>query len=126
MNSRLNTNSATTTITGMVARTRLTTYVNTGPTLCLRSCCLGHVPEERDRAFHDAADVLAPRLIGEEEAGWRKYDTIECRLVETPRGGLFLLEAFCVEPIGHFLLDLRYVRPAEPGAVAAGTDRGID
>src|SRR5439155_25959578 len=87
---------------------------------------LGYVPEERQRAFHDAADILAPRMISQEEAGRCEYDIVERGLVETPRRGLFLLERLRIEPGGHFLLNVRNIRPAEPGGVATGTDRDID
>src|SRR5215212_1190382 len=87
---------------------------------------LRHAPEERQRAFADARDVLAPRLVGEEEAGRRVDDVVERGLVEAAGGGLFLLEVLGVEPGGHLLLDVRDVRPAEPGAVAVGPDRDVD
>src|SRR5215218_10420591 len=87
---------------------------------------LRHAPEERQRAFADAGDVLAPRLVGEEEPGRRVDDVVERGLVEAPGGGLFLLEVLGVEPGGHLLLDVRDVRPAEPGAVAVGPDRDVD
>src|SRR5215217_9243234 len=83
-------------------------------------------PEERQRAFADAGDVLAPRLVGEEEAGRRVDDVVERGLVEAAGGGLFLFEVLGVEPGRHFLLDVRDVRPAEPGAVAVGPDRDVD
>src|SRR4051812_8925311 len=125
MNSRLNTNSATTTMTGMVARIRLTTYVNMR-LRCRQLCGLRHVPEERQRTFYDAADVLAPRLIGQEEPSRCEHDVVERRLVETARGGLFLIERLRIEPGGHFLLDLGNIRPAEPRAIPARADRDVD
>src|SRR3954462_9860206 len=76
MNRRLNTKSATTTMTGMVARIRLTTYVNMR-LRCRQLCGLRHVPEERQRTFYDAADVLAPRLIGQEEPSRCEHDVVE-------------------------------------------------
>src|SRR3954453_17479017 len=52
---------------------------------------LRHAPEERDRSLSDAGDVLAPRLVGEEEAGRRVDDVVERGLVEAAGGGLLLI-----------------------------------
>ena len=43
---------------------------------------LAHAPEGGNRPGGDAGQVLAPRLIGEKEAGRRVDDIVECRLVE--------------------------------------------
>src|SRR4051812_14377666 len=87
---------------------------------------LAHVPEERQRPLHDTADVLAPRLIAEEETGRRIHHVVERGLVETFYRGLFLIEVFGVEPRVDLFLDSGNVRPPKPGGVAGGADRDVD
>src|SRR5581483_7764157 len=87
--------------------------------------CLGHPPEERQRALDDAAHVAAPRLVAVVEAGRHVDDLLHRRLVEAPDHGLFLVEVLGGEPGGNLLLDVSAVRPAEPRLVAVGANGDV-
>src|SRR5579871_1302023 len=91
-----------------------------------RSGGFRYTPGERHRPLHDAGDVLAPRGIAQEKAGGRVNDVLERRFVETGDRGLFLIEAFGIEPGRDFLFDGGAIRPAIPGFVAAGPNGNID
>src|SRR5215203_2205184 len=91
-----------------------------------RSRRLRDVPEERQRPLDDAAHVLAPGLVGQEEPGRGVDNVIEGGFVEPARRRLLLLDVAGIEPGGDLLLDLRNVGPAEPGAVAVGADGDVD
>ena len=103
MYSRLKTNSATIPITGIVASMRRKMYETMRSTATAHAD-LRHAPEERQRPLDDAGDVLAPRLVAEEEAGRRIDHVIERRLVEPRHRRLLLVEVLGVEPGQHFLL----------------------
>src|SRR6266849_7327601 len=80
---------------------------------------LAHPPEERQRPFDHARDILPPSLIPQEEARRRIDHGLERGLVEAADRGLLLIERLGLIPRGHLRLDIRRVRPAEPGFVAA-------
>src|SRR5580693_4501511 len=83
---------------------------------------LAHAPEEWERAFDHAAEILAPGLVGEEEAGGRIDDGVERGLVDALDRGLLVVEVFCVEPSRDLGFGLVVLGPAEPGLVAVGAD----
>src|SRR5262249_38922433 len=91
---------------------------------------LADAPEERQRPLDHAAHVLAPGLVGQEEAGRREDHVVERGLVEPPYRRLLLVEALGVIPSRYLRFDLGRIRPAEPRLLAAGAypdrDRRID
>src|SRR5262249_7865350 len=90
-----------------------------------RSRGLAHAPEERQRPLRDAGDVRAPGLMGEEETGRSVDRVLAGGLVEAADCGLLFVEIACLVPGRDLGFDLRAGRPAEPGLVAVGADRGI-
>src|SRR6516162_10615318 len=100
------------------------------PLIAAASSDLADAPEERQRPLDDAAHVLAPGLVAEEEAGRREDHVVERGLVEPPYRCFLLVQVLGLIPSRHLRFDLRHVRPAEPRLLAAGAhpdgDRRID
>src|SRR5277367_3792296 len=104
--SRLNTNNATTSMTGMVANTRRTAYANISDLL--------HIPEHRERRFDDASQVLPPGLVGLEEPGGNIDHIVHRRLVQFVDRHFRRGRIGRSEPGGDLLLHHIGLRPTEP------------
>src|SRR5262245_9566555 len=68
------------------------------PPMAPASGDLADAPEERQRPLDHAAHVLAPGLVGQEEAGRRIDHAVERGLVEPPYRHLFLVQALGLIP----------------------------
>src|SRR5262245_43134338 len=90
------------------------------PPMAPASGDLADAPEERQRPLDPAAPVLAPGLVGQEEAGRRIDHAVERGLVEPPYRHLFLVQALGLIPSRDLRFDLGRIRPAEPRLLAAG------
>src|SRR5262249_13819944 len=90
------------------------------PPMAPASGDLADAPEERQRALDPAAHLLAPGLVGQEEAGRRIDHAVERGLVEPPYRHLFLVQALGLIPSRDLRFDLGRIRPAEPRLLAAG------
>src|SRR5215471_12927299 len=88
------------------------------PLPCLRR--LADAPEKGQRRLHNAADILAPGMMLQEEPEGGVDRIVEGGLVESANKGLLLVERLGVVPGGNLGFDLRNVRPSVSRQIAAG------
>src|SRR5262249_2323557 len=86
---------------------------------------LGHAPEERQRALDDTADIAAPGLVAEVEAGRHVDDMLHGCLVEACDGRLLLRQVLGRKPGRHLFFHRGAVGPAEPGLLAGATHGNV-
>src|SRR5262245_12262476 len=86
---------------------------------------LADSPEEWQWPLGYAGKAAAPSVVAQVPAERRVDHVVEEGLIEPPRGGLFLLERRCDEPVGDLRFHRRAVRPSVHRRGAIGPEESI-